>query len=618
MRGDGRRSPSGIIAAFLALSVVWSFWLEYRHWRGDDVGLNGVEHVSLDLRFRWRGPRPPRDDVVIVALDEATIQAEGAYPIGRGAIARIVRTLAAAKPALVALDIAFVDPGNARDTEDLANALRSTTSVVAAFGRVESDASTSTVRDSGLNAPRLAAVVRPVAAIADAAPYGLANIDVDSGGVPRFAPMIYDTPDGPDRSFALAAAALARKSSPSIGAETITLAGDAVATDFGAYVPLNFYGPAGHFRQISAARLLTGDMPAEEISGKIVVIGATASGAADVFASPFDPVLPGVEVWATAIDNLLNGDALILSRATRAFDGAAMLVLPFSAVVILEGAPAFAGALGVALAFLVWASAVFVGFSQNYWLSVSLPLAAYVPVVSIYGVTRIVTERAALRRVAAQRARLSVLQAPGLLGHILEDPGFLSAPMHLRLTVLFVDLSGSTGMAEALGPERTQELLSGFQTLVDQVISAHAGVLISYMGDGALAIFGFPKPAEADAARVLAALQALRAALATWLGDLPAAARSRLDFRMGAHFGPTMLSRIGPADHQQITVTGDTVNVANRLLDVAKEQKCRLIVTEDLVEAAAKTAGFHDTEGKAAPFTIQLRGRTEPIRVRIW
>jgi adenylate cyclase len=183
--------------------------------------------------------------------------------------------------------------------------------------------------------------------------------------------------------------------------------------------------------------------------------------------------------------------------------------------------------------------------------------------------------------------------------------------------VMFLDLSGSTGVAEALGPEGTRDLFSGMQTLVEGEVTAHGGVVITYMGDGVLAVFGLPKPRGDDAARALATVEALRESMTAWLAELPPAARDRLDFRIGLNYGPAILSRLGSPTQQQITATGDTVNVASRLLEVAKQQQRRVVVTEDLfqaVKAAAAAAG--ETAGYA-PLTVPIRGRASDLRVRM-
>ena len=90
------------------------------------------------------------------------------------------------------------------------------------------------------------------------------------------------------------------------------------------------------------------------------------------------------------------------------------------------------------------------------------------------------------------------------------------------------------------------------------------------------------------------------------------------DFRIGLHFGPAILSRLGSPTQQQISATGDTVNVASRLLEVAKQQHCRIVVTEDLFQAASATAPLANIDtGLYAPLTVSIRGRASDLPVRI-
>jgi adenylate cyclase len=116
----------------------------------------------------------------------------------------------------------------------------------------------------------------------------------------------------------------------------------------------------------------------------------------------------------------------------------------------------------------------------------------------------------------------------------------------------------------------------------------------------------------------LVAVESLYRSVAAWMAALPAAVRDRLDFRIGLHFGPTVLSRLGSPTHQQITATGDTVNVASRLLEVAKQQHCRIVVAEDVFAAASATLPPTEIDAAAyAPLTVPIRGRAGSLRVRI-
>ena len=208
---------------------------------------------------------------------------------------------------------------------------------------------------------------------------------------------------------------------------------------------------------------------------------------------------------------------------------------------------------------------------------------------------------------------LGKFQSPLLLDHMLREPQFLDKPVRQDVAVMFLDLSGSTGVAEALGPELSRDLLHAMQTLVEREVTAHRGVVINYMGDGVLAVFGLPSPQSDDAARALATVESLYTSVAAWVAALPPAARDRLDFRIGVHFGPAILSRLGSPTHQQIAASGDTVNVASRLLEVAKEQHCRVVVSEELFAAAHATPGSANMDAEAySPLTVPIRGRTVP------
>jgi adenylate cyclase len=137
------------------------------------------------------------------------------------------------------------------------------------------------------------------------------------------------------------------------------------------------------------------------------------------------------------------------------------------------------------------------------------------------------------------------------------------------------------------------------------------------MGDGAMILFGLPKPRPDDASRAFQSIWRLHASALAWLAGLPPATRNRLDVRIGGHFGPVVVSRLGPAHHQHITATGDTVNVASRLLEVGKQQRCSVVVSEDLFFAAGQPASSPDA---TAPLSLEvaIRGRTQSLRVRTW
>jgi adenylate cyclase len=615
-----RPGPSRLLTgAFLAAALVVGAALGAQEINGLASALDRIENLTLDWRFLLAGAHPAPSSVVIVAIDDEALSEARSDAPTREMMARLVRALAGFHPRSIAIDIAFLNPRDADADAKLANALKAVSAVVAAIGNFDAvDPSNSTPESSDLAlAPKPSSVLWPIDSIRDAAEVGLANVSTDKSGVPRYIPMIYQTPDGVAQSFALAAASQGLGAEPVFSPNRIEIAGQSRAMDLGYHMPLRFYGPEGSFKRISAGQVLRGGLDPEALRGKVVIVGVTATGASDAFATPFDRVAPGAEVFATAIGNLMAGDGLVRTPSTRRLDAAAAIALPVLMIALMAMRGAATGLALASLVFALWLAGVFLAFVNGYWLSIAAPLASVVPLTVGFAAVRSIVERRAGTKIAAENSTLARFHSQVLLDQLLREPDFLEEPVRQDVAVMFVDLSGSTGVAEALGPEWTRDLFGAMQTLVEGEVTAHEGVVINYMGDGVLAVFGLPKPRSDDAARAFAAVEALHESMTAWLAKLPLAERERLDFRIGLHFGPVILSRLGSPTQQQITATGDTVNVASRLLEVAKEQHCRVVVAEDLFQAASATAPADIDPELYAPLIVSIRGRAGDLPVRI-
>ena len=142
--------------------------------------------------------------------------------------------------------------------------------------------------------------------------------------------------------------------------------------------------PTGSFRRYSALKVLHGDVDAASLRGQVVVVGMTAAGLGDTFATPFDRVAPGVDIFATAISNLLSGDTLARTPSTRRIGAVMAAGLPVAMIALIAMRRAAVGLALAALVFLFWAGGVFLAFVNGYWLSMALPLATSVPVIAGY------------------------------------------------------------------------------------------------------------------------------------------------------------------------------------------------------------------------------------------
>jgi adenylate cyclase len=168
------------------------------------------------------------------------------------------------------------------------------------------------------------------------------------------------------------------------------------------------------------------------------------------------------------------------------------------------------------------------------------------------------------------------------------------------VSVLFVDLAGSTTLAATRPPTEVVDLLNRFFAVVVDEITRQRGLVNKFMGDAALAVFGAPVPLDDHATRALAAARAIAARLPTAL--------PRITAGIGVATGEVVAGTIGDPRRFEYTVIGDPVNQAARLTELAKQTPGRLLTTTTTVTHAAPDEARHWAPGD----TVVLRGRTEP------
>ena len=213
-------------------------------------------------------------------------------------------------------------------------------------------------------------------------------------------------------------------------------------------------------------------------------------------------------------------------------------------------------------------------------------------------------------RLAAERERALRLfgqhTAPQVVEALMARAGDL--PVRRQdVAVMFLDLRGFTLRSEAWAPEAVVEYLNClFDTAISAVV-AHGGVVHQLLGDGLMALFGFPTPSE-DAPRhaVEAALEIVGA-----VDEACAAGRlAETELGIGLHAGEAVVGPVGSAAHREYKVTGDVVNVTARIEKLCKTLDARVLVSGPL----------YDRLGPAAPpgaalGEVPLDGRREPVSV---
>jgi adenylate cyclase len=167
---------------------------------------------------------------------------------------------------------------------------------------------------------------------------------------------------------------------------------------------------------------------------------------------------------------------------------------------------------------------------------------------------------------------------------------------------MFVDLVGSTRLAEVQGAEVVVRTLNAFFEVVVDVVTAEGGWVNKFEGDGALCIFGAPADQPDHAARALRAAHTLRKELLALAGT-----NAEVDGAIGVSSGLAVAGNVGTAQRYEYTVIGDPVNEAARLTDHAKSRLGRVLASAETIARSADEGRRWGAVGELA-----LRGRSSP------
>ncbi len=187
---------------------------------------------------------------------------------------------------------------------------------------------------------------------------------------------------------------------------------------------------------------------------------------------------------------------------------------------------------------------------------------------------------------------------------ILKNPEALRLGGERRhLTVLFADIKGFTTLSETMDPARVVEVLNDYFTEMVDLIFAHEGTLDKFLGDGLFAFFGAPLAVPRAASQAVACALAMHRRLK----EMQAAGRTPIaGMRIGINTGEAIVGNIGHARRMDFTIIGDMVNVAARLLEVARDLEAGIVISEATQREVA--GQFETVPGPA----VVLRGRREP------
>lgn len=618
--------------------------------------LKSIEGRVSDAQVSMRGTARAHPDVVVVAIDEASVGAYGRWPWPRALIGRLIARLTESGATAIGLDIINPEASNAEDDAAMARALsraRGAVQGVVARGVHEAKAESESESESGPEQPALGpeAVVRSVSGrlpgssvrvplselglwtmssvqpptavlAASGARLGLLNMVPDHDGVLRRAPPVAHLTAVGGLMFGLSieVAAAHWGARPELvhgeaGVEGVRLrrpiGQGAVVVPFGEPWPLtliDYPGPPSVFTVLSVRDVLEGTAPASALAGKAVLVGSTLAGASgDQRVTPFNENVPGVFVHASLLSNIL--DARFVRRSIGG------LVLELLALVIAVAVFTFVIVRGRSHLLEVTLAAGVVTLSAVAdqtalgagWLVHSL--------VPSLGFSLVALALTGVRHVSVERERRALRQSfsrylgEEVMAEVLQNPQKLSRGEKRDMTVLFADIRNFSALAESMEPSALARFVNAYFSELTQVVFEERGTLDKYIGDAVMAFWNAPLDQPDHAYRAcrtaLGFLRAIQQARAAWRAQgLP-----EVDIGIGISTGAMVVGDFGCERRVDYTVIGDAVNLAARLEALNKELATRMLISE------ATHAQVRERVTARRLGEVSVRGKAQAVRV---
>jgi len=640
------RTAAAIVASVVVFLIIW--WL-----RGLGM-LQPLELGAYDWHVRLH-PRPTESSapIVLVTITEQDILNQGRWPIPNGTLATVLERLEQLAPRAIGVDIYLdveVPPGREKLDEVLLNHPRIITAMKFPQGERPG--------------------VPPPPVLADSQQVGFTDMLTDPGGIVRRGILFMD--DGVSVYYSLALRlALLYLQEEGVGPQAdadnpaFMRLGDTTFVPFepndGGYAEadaggyqflLDYRDPPGIFPKISLTDFLAGNYDPSIIENKVVLVGVTAESVKDEFFTPFS----GSSRHPQQVYGVALHGHIVNQMIRAALEGEA----PYSVMqenhellwILLWSL--LGGALGLlvrsAWRFALAATAgvlliAFIGhqlFVNGLWIPVVPPVLAWLASAAL--VTSYISN-------LEKRERMQIMNlfsshvSPVLAGEIwahrdeFADGGH-PRPQRLTATVFFSDIVGFTGVSEGLTPPALMDWLDEYMSLMTPLVNDHGGVILRFIGDAIMAVFGIPIPRETeeenrrDAVACVDCALAMQDVLAEHNRKLEMRGLPTITMRIGILTGPMVEGELGSADRREYNVHGDTVNTAARIEGFRKEifnpdhltEPCRILIgdaTRELLDenyelefmeearlrGKAKNIGIYRVWGRKASASVERSGR---------
>lgn len=549
-----------------------------------------IDTALYDAFYKHRTPEDRQNgSVVIIAVDQGSIDAMAAednhyrWPWPREYWGAVVAYLQKCGAKVVAFDLLFEEPSGYQresgDDDTFAAALDAVTIPIIQARRV-------------LPGER----IRFAPPVTREPRFGAVNV-IEAAVVRSYAPFVNDV--------------------PSLAAECVLAAGDPIGLNDKSPFLLHYYGPhrtadgRTTFRSVPAIGVLAAaqeDTDTDVFRDKIVLIGATADATFDLKSAPVSAIFSGVEVHATAIENLLEGRRVhvVAELVTFGWGLLAALLAGAGAIVPKRVSLKLVLSLSASAALFIVGYLLFVTGGQILWLPLAAPLGASILATVVgLGWTYLVEDRQ--RRVLLKF--LAQYVSPEVAAELDRRGEISLGGVRREMTVMFTDVAGFTDLSESMEVEQLEKFMNFYLSEMSGIVFAANGTLDKYIGDAIMSFWNAPldQPEHAVlACRTALGLQKREIELRERLGLLGAVG---IRTRIGINSGPMVVGNMGSMQKVNYTVLGDAVNLASRLESANRMYGSQILVAQPTVDLVNGKFLFRKLD------LLRVKGKQRPLAV---
>lgn len=596
-----------------------------------------------DFYFIYRGPQKTSDDIVIIDIDEKSLKELGQWPWERNKVATILTNLTKSGAGIIGLDIIFaeadktspkkfadkwnLDIKNMPDYDlILSQTIANTPTILSYIFDFDIINNNDTPhipaifieknKNYGEFIPRAKGVLTNLEIIQESGySSGFINNIPDETGIIRSVPLLinYDNALYPSLAFEMFRVAKevnkVKVLYDTVGVSNIYIGKENITTDRYARLHINFRGEFKSYKYISAVDIYNNNIKKEDIEGKFVLIGTSAYGLMDLRATPMDSVIPGVEIQANVIDNLLNKDMLVKPYWGEFANIIIIITIVFIIIFFYSRLTLLPLIIIYLLSFVsILYLNYYILFSFYIILNSIFPMVAMVfSLISVLGIKYIFE----FRQKEIIKNSFSKKVSKQVMEDLLSQQNITDlSSKEVNVTIYFSDIRSFTSISENLkSPKRITDFLNYYMNAMVESIEKYSGTIDKFIGDSIMAYWNAPLAMQNHADKaVLTALEqiAKREDINTIINkDFGL----DIDFGIGINTGNAILGEIGSIGRSDYTIIGDAVNLASRLEGLCKRYKVRLIISEFTKELLINEYVEQLLD------IVQVKGKKEPVKI---